>query len=122
MPDLTSTSLNAIYGSIAPAMTTSESELKTLLGNIPSGGDITTAQLLQLQVGIARYTVTSTVFSNVIKEFAHALKGTASKIGCAKKLCLAQLSCSRRMRVTLPETPSRPSIAAIAALTFFSLV
>ncbi len=81
MPDLTSTSLNAIYGSIAPAMTTSESELKTLLGNIPSGGDITTAQLLQLQVGIARYTVTSTVFSNVIKEFADALKGTASKIG-----------------------------------------
>ena len=81
MPALANTSLNSIYGSVEPAMTTSENDLKTLLGNIPSGGDITTAQLLQLQVGIAKYTVTSTVFSNVIKEFADALKGTASKIG-----------------------------------------
>lgn len=81
MPALANTSLNSIYGSVEPAMTTSETDLKTLLGNIPSGGDITTAQLLQLQVGIAKYTVTSTVFSNVIKEFADALKGTASKIG-----------------------------------------
>jgi hypothetical protein len=78
---ITNTSLNEIYNSVAPAMTASETELKTLLGAIPSGGDITTAQLLQLQVGIAKYTVTSTVFSNVIKEFADALKGTASKIG-----------------------------------------
>ena len=81
MADLTSTSLNSIYDSIAPAMTTSEGELKKLLGAIPSGGDITTAQLLQLQVAIAKYTVTSTVFSNIIKEMADALKGTASKIG-----------------------------------------
>lgn len=78
---LANTSLNEIYNSVAPAMTSAEAELKTLLGAIPSGGDITTAQLLQLQVGIAKYTVTSTVFSNVIKEFADALKGTASKIG-----------------------------------------
>lgn len=78
---LENTSLNEIYKSVGPAMTASEGELKTLLGAIPSGGDITTAQLLQLQVGIAKYTVTSTVFSNVIKEFADALKGTASKIG-----------------------------------------
>ena len=81
MPALANTSLNSIYGSVEPAMTTSENDLKTLLGNIPSGGDITTAQLLQLQVGIAKYTVTSTVFSNVIKEFSDALKGTANKIG-----------------------------------------
>lgn len=81
MPDLASTSLNSIYGAVKESMSTAEDSLKTLLGKIPSGGDITTAQLLELQVGIAKYTVTSTVFSNVIKEFADALKGTASKIG-----------------------------------------
>lgn len=81
MADLTSTSLNSIYDAVKGPMSTAEDALKTLLGKIPSGGDITTAQLLELQVGIAKYTVTSTVFSNVIKEFSDALKGTASKIG-----------------------------------------
>jgi hypothetical protein len=78
---LANTSLNAVYGAVAPKMTDAESALKNLLGQIPDGGDITTAQLLQLQVAMAKYTVTSTVFSNVIKEFSDALKGTANKIG-----------------------------------------
>ena len=78
---LENTSLNEIYKSVSPAMTAAEDELKRLLSAIPSGGDITTAQLFQLQVGIAKYTVTSTVFSNVIKEMADAIKGGASKIG-----------------------------------------
>lgn len=78
---LASTSLNSVYGAVAPKMTDAETALKTLLGQIPDGGDITTAQLLQLQVAMAKYTVTSTVFSNVIKEFSDALKGTANKIG-----------------------------------------
>ena len=78
---LASTSLNSVYGAVSPKMTDAETALKTLLGQIPDGGDITTAQLLQLQVAMAKYTVTSTVFSNVIKEFSDALKGTANKIG-----------------------------------------
>ena len=78
---LASTSLNSVYGAVAPKMDEAETTLKTLLGKIPDGGDITTAQLLQLQVAMAKYTVTSTVFSNVIKEFSDALKGTANKIG-----------------------------------------
>ena len=81
MPDLASTSLNSVYAAVAPKMSDAETALKTLLGQIPDGGDITTAQLLQLQVAMAKYTVTSTVFSNVIKEFCDALKGTANKIG-----------------------------------------
>lgn len=81
MPDLASTSLNSVYAAVAPKMSDAETALKTLLGQIPDGGDITTAQLLQLQVAMAKYTVTSTVFSNVIKEFSDALKGTANKIG-----------------------------------------
>jgi hypothetical protein len=78
---LASTSLNSIYGAVAPKMNEAETVLKELLSKIPDGGDITTAQLLQLQVAMAKYTITSTVFSNVIKEFSDALKGTANKIG-----------------------------------------
>lgn len=78
---LASTSLNSVYNAVEPKMTAAEGVLKTLLSQIPDGGDITTAQLLQLQVAMAKYTVTSTVFSNVIKEFSDALKGTANKIG-----------------------------------------
>lgn len=81
MPDLTSTSLNSVFNAVSPKMNDAETALKELLGKIPDGGDITTAQLLQLQVAMAKYTVTSTVFSNVIKEFSDALKGTANKIG-----------------------------------------
>jgi hypothetical protein len=78
---INSTSLNEIYNAVAPEMNMVESDLKTLLAAIPNGGDITTAQLLRLQVAIAKYTVTSTVFSNVLKEFSDSLKGVASKIG-----------------------------------------
>ncbi len=78
---LDSTSLNAIYGLLGPKMASAESTLKTLLAPITDGGDITTAQLLQLQVAISKYTITSTVFSAIIKELSDSLKGTANKIG-----------------------------------------
>jgi len=78
---INNTSLNEIYKAVAPEMDMVEVDLKTLLAGIPNGGDITTAQLLKLQVAIAKYTVTSTVFSNVLKEFSDSLKGVASKIG-----------------------------------------
>ncbi len=81
MATLANTGLNAIYGNIEQPMNTAETNLRTTLGNIPDGGEVTTSQLLKLQYEIARYTVTASVFSNIIKEMADALKQTASKIG-----------------------------------------
>lgn len=81
MADLRNTGLNAIYENIQTPMTTADTALRQSLGAIPEGGEVTTAQLLKLQYQIARYTVTATVFSAIIKEVADSLKGTANKIG-----------------------------------------
>jgi hypothetical protein len=62
-------------------METNETLLRTELGTINDGSEITTAQLLRLQYLIARYTVTATTFANIIKEMSDSLKGVASKIG-----------------------------------------
>jgi hypothetical protein len=62
-------------------MTTAENALKTLLSDVNDGGDITTAQLLQVQAAMAKYTLTSSIFSAIIKELSDSLKQTASKIG-----------------------------------------
>lgn len=78
---LESTGLDKIYGSIKTPMETAETDLRTSLGEIPNGGEVTTAQLLKLQWQIARYTVTTSVFSAIIKEMGDALKQTANKIG-----------------------------------------
>ncbi len=81
MPALDNTGLTAIYKNIETPMATAETSLKTILGDIPSGGEVTTAKLLQLQYEISRYTVTASVFSNIIKEMGDSLKQMASKIG-----------------------------------------
>ncbi len=78
---LANTGLDAIYGNVKTPMDTAETDLRTSLGNIPSGGEVTTSQLLKLQYEIARYTVTSSVFSSIIKEIGDALKQMANKIG-----------------------------------------
>ena len=78
---LTNTSINEIYKSIQSPMRNTENDLKSLLDTVPTGGDITTAQLLQLQTAISKYTLTSTIFSAIIKELSDSLKQTAAKIG-----------------------------------------
>jgi hypothetical protein len=78
---LPSTGLKNIYDKIEPKMQTSETDLRTELGNINDGSEITTAQLLRLQYLIARYTVTATTFANIVKEMSDSLKGVAAKIG-----------------------------------------
>lgn len=55
-------------------METNETLLRTELGTINDGSEITTAQLLRLQYLIARYTVTATTFANIIKEMSDSLK------------------------------------------------
>lgn len=81
MAALTSTGLDAIYNNIKTPLDTAESDLRTTLGNIPSGGEVTTSQLLKLQYEIARYTVTASVYSSIIKEMGDSLKQMANKIG-----------------------------------------
>jgi hypothetical protein len=78
---LSSTGLNNIYEKIEPMAKGNEDLVRTELGNINDGGDVTNVQLLRLQYLIARYTVTGTTFANIIKEISDSLKGIASKIG-----------------------------------------
>jgi hypothetical protein len=74
-------SITAVSDKITPQMTSAEDALKTLLSNVNNGGDITTAQLLQVQAAMAKYTLTSSIFSAIIKELSDSLKQTAAKIG-----------------------------------------
>jgi hypothetical protein len=74
-------SIDAVANKINPVMVTAENSLKTLLGDIGSGGDVTTAQLLQIQSAMAKYTLTGSIFSAITKELSDSLKQTASKIG-----------------------------------------
>ena len=74
-------SIDAVANKINPQMVTAEGNLNTLLGNITNGGDVTTAQLLQIQSAMAKYTLTGSIFSAITKELSDSLKQTASKIG-----------------------------------------
>ncbi len=78
---LAKASITAVSDKINPQMTTAEDALKTLLSGISDGGDVTTAQLLRIQAAMAKYTLTSSIFSAIIKELSDSLKQTASKIG-----------------------------------------
>ena len=78
---LSKASIDAVANKINPQMVIAEGNLNTLLGNITNGGDVTTAQLLQIQSAIAKYTLTATIFSAITKELSDSLKQTASKIG-----------------------------------------
>ena len=74
-------SITAVSEKVNPQMNLAEGDLKDLLNKISDGGDVTTAQLLQIQAAMAKYTLTSSIFSAIIKELSDSLKQTASKIG-----------------------------------------
>ena len=78
---LTKASINQIADKIDTPMSQAEDRLKTLLGDINNGGDITTVELLRIQIAMSKYTLTSSIFSAIIKELSDSLKQTASKIG-----------------------------------------
>ena len=77
---LASSGLNNIFNAVEPKMRDTENSLRTALGNISDGGELTTIQLLRVQYLFARHTVPSTTFSNIIKEASDGAKGVASKI------------------------------------------
>ena len=62
-------------------ITTTESEVKTQLESLKSGGEVSQADLLKLQFNIAKYTITASTFSALVKEISDSLKQTANKIG-----------------------------------------
>jgi hypothetical protein len=74
-------SINEISGKIDTPMTNAETDLKNLLNNVNTGGDVSTVELLRIQAAMAKYTLTSSIFSAIIKELSDSLKQTASKIG-----------------------------------------
>ena len=74
-------SINEISGKIDTPMTNAATDLKNLLNNVNTGGDVTTVELLRIQSAMAKYTLTSSIFSAIIKELSDSLKQTASKIG-----------------------------------------
>lgn len=73
-------SINEVAKKVEAPMKTAEDAIKTMLDKISDGGDVTTAQLLQIQAAMAKYTLTSSIFSAIIKELSDSLKQTASKI------------------------------------------
>ena len=73
--------IDAVANRVTTPMTNAEGALNTLLGAITNGDDVTTAQLLQLQSAMAKYTLTGSIFSAITKELSDSLKQTASKIG-----------------------------------------
>jgi hypothetical protein len=62
------------------ALVTGEAAIVTQINGISGGGDITQVELTKLQWNISRWTVTATVFGNVMKEFADALKQGANRL------------------------------------------
>jgi hypothetical protein len=74
-------SIHEVAKKIETPMKDAEDALKLLLKDINSGGDVTTAQLLQIQSAMAKYTLTGSIFSAITKELSDSLKQTASKIG-----------------------------------------
>lgn len=81
MSDPTSSGLNQIYAGVKDKMSEVETEVTTALAGIRDGGEVTQAQLLELQFQMAKYSVTAAVFSAIIKEMSDSLKQTANKIG-----------------------------------------
>jgi hypothetical protein len=62
------------------ALVMGEAAIVTQINGISGGGDITQVDLVKLQWNISRWTVTASVFGNVMKEFADTLKQGANRL------------------------------------------
>jgi hypothetical protein len=76
-----SSGLNQIYDGVSEKMSNVEESVTSALAGIRDGGEVTQAQLLNLQFQMSKYSVTASVFSSIIKEMSDSLKQTANKIG-----------------------------------------
>ncbi|MFM8247478.1 MAG: EscF/YscF/HrpA family type III secretion system needle major subunit [Burkholderiaceae bacterium] len=73
--------LNTVHTLANTNITSMEADVKTQLQALSNGGEVSQADLLRLQFNIAKYTVTASTFSVLVKEISDSLKQTASKIG-----------------------------------------
>jgi hypothetical protein len=83
MPNLTKSTLDQLKDYITDsngALTKGESDVVTQINALSGGGEITQADLIKLQWSISRYTITASVFGNIMKEFSDSLKQGANRL------------------------------------------
>lgn len=76
----TQPNIDTVYNKTNEKVSTVETDINTQLASLKGGGELTQADLLKLQYNIARYTITVSTYSSVMKEFSDTLKQTANKI------------------------------------------
>jgi hypothetical protein len=72
--------LNAYITASGGALDKGEKDVIAQINALNGGGDITQVDLVKLQWSFSRYTVTASVFGNIMKEFADSLKQGANRI------------------------------------------
>lgn len=76
----TQPNIDTVYDKTNVKVSAVETEINAQLDSLKGGGELTQADLLKLQYNIARYTITVSTYSSVMKEFSDTLKQTANKI------------------------------------------
>jgi hypothetical protein len=72
--------LNTYITSSTGALATGETAVINQINALNGGGEITQVDLVKLQWSISRYSITASVFGNVMKEFADSLKQGANRL------------------------------------------
>jgi hypothetical protein len=72
--------LNNYITSSTGALATGETDVINQINALNGGGEITQVDLVKLQWSISRYSITASVFGNVMKEFADSLKQGANRL------------------------------------------
>ena len=72
--------LNAYITAQGDALATGERDVVAQINALNGGGEITQVDLVKLQWSISRYSITASVFGNVMKEFADSLKQGANRL------------------------------------------
>ena len=72
--------LNAYTTAQGGALATGERDVVAQINALNGGGEITQVDLVKLQWSISRYSITASVFGNVMKEFADSLKQGANRL------------------------------------------
>lgn len=72
--------LNAYITAKDGALDKGEKDVIGQINALNGGGDITQVDLVKLQWSISRYSITASVFGNIMKEFADSLKQGANRI------------------------------------------
>lgn len=72
--------LNAYITAQGGALSVGERDVVAQINALNGGGEITQVDLVKLQWSISRYSITASVFGNVMKEFADSLKQGANRL------------------------------------------